>query len=152
MKGRAALLVHGSTLAIGATGVVWAWMRYLYDAGPEPDDPEFLLEWTGSHAAEPVVRTLHLVAAPVAIFAIGLLWATHIAPRLFRPWARRVTGASLVALFGPMVLSGVLLQTAATPEQRTLWAWVHGLSSTVWLFGYLVHQLRPKARHAGPGA
>ena len=148
MKRSTSILVHASTLAIGVTGLVWGWMRYVYDPGPEPDDPELLFDWTGAHAAEPLVRTLHLIAAPVAVFAVAYIWASHVAPRLLRPWARRATGLTIAALFGPMVLSGVLLQTASTPEQRDLWVWVHGLSSTAWVLGYVVHQLRPRTRRA----
>lgn len=144
MKTSHARFLHASTLAIGGTGLVWAWMRFLYDAGPEPEDLELLLEWTGSHPAEPLVRTLHLVAAPLSVFAVGLIWAGHVAPRLLKPWARRMTGLTLALLMGPMVLSGVLLQTAASPESRDIWLWVHLASSGVWLLGYLVHQLRPR--------
>ncbi len=146
MKRPTSILVHATTFALGATGVVWGWMRYVYDAGPEPDDPVLMLEWTGAHAAEPLVRMLHLIAAPLAVFAVGFIWASHVAPRLLRPWARRMTGLSLAALLAPMVLSGVLLQTASSPEQRTLWVWVHGISSAVWVLAYVVHQLRPRTR------
>ncbi len=131
--------MHASTLAIGLTGALWAWMRYVWDAGPEPLDPELLMEWTGVHPGEPWTRTLHLLAAPFAVFAVGVIWQSHVAPRALKPWARRRTGLLLVLLFGPMVLSGVLLQTAASEESRTLWVWVHGLTGGLWFFGYGAH-------------
>lgn len=133
--------VHASTLAIGATGLVWAWMAYAWDPGLEPLDPELLLDWADRHPAEPLVRTLHLVAAPLSVFAVGLVWSSHVAPRLRRKWPRRATGLVLALLFAPMALSGVLLQTAASPEARELWVWVHGVSAAVWLGAYLGHQL-----------
>ena len=49
-----------------------------------------------------------------------------------------------------MVISGVLLQTASTVEQRSVWVWVHGVSSGVWAVGYLAHQLRPGRRRVEP--
>jgi len=131
---------------VSATGVVWGWMRYVYDPGPEPQDPELLMTWTDVHPWEPLTRTLHIVTAPLLVFAVGLIWRSHVAPRLFRPFERSATGLALALLFAPMVLSGVLLQTAATPEARTFWVWFHGISSSVWALCYLVHQVRLRRR------
>ena len=47
----------------------------------------------------------------------------------------------------PMVVSGVALQTATSPESRELWIWTHGISSTLWVLAYLAHQV---ARGSGP--
>ena len=121
-------------------------MRYFYDPGPEPADPELLMTWTDVHPGEPLTRTLHLLTAPLLVFAVGLIWRSHVAPRLFRPFERRATGLALAILFAPMVLSGVLLQTSATPEARTFWVWFHGISSSVWAVCYLVHQIRLRRR------
>lgn len=144
MKRSTARLVHLSTLGIVLTGAAWAWMAYLWTPGAEPDDLELLLEWTGVHEWLPATRTLHLFAAPVAVFAVGAIWFTHVAPRLFKPWKRRLTGTVLALLMGPMVLSGIALQTAASPEARELWVWVHGVSSAVWTAAYLGHLLMPR--------
>ena len=141
MKRGVARFVHASAFAIGVTGLAWAWMAYLWDPGPEPEDPEQMLEWTGLHPSLPLVRDLHLLAAPLAVFAVGLIWTSHVAPRLRKPWARRRTGLALAILFAPMVVSGVLLQTATSEEARTLWVWVHAISATIWIVAYLVHQL-----------
>lgn len=138
--------LHLATAGVAATGLLWAWMAYVWSAGPEPEDPERLLEWTGIHPRLPLVRTLHLFAAPFAVFAVGLIWVNHVAPRLLRPWARRRTGLILAGLMGPMVLSGIALQTASSPEARDVWVWVHGLSSGVWILGYLAHQRGRRAR------
>ncbi|QDV08323.1 hypothetical protein Poly30_38610 [Planctomycetes bacterium Poly30] len=139
MKPGVRRFLHLATLAIGGTGLLWAWQRHLWDAGPEPLDPELLLEWTGVHPWEPITRTLHLLAAPASIFAVGIIWQAHVAPRLWKPWARRRTGLTLALLFAPMVFSGVLLQTATSPDLRTLWLWVHLVTGFVWFFGYGVH-------------
>lgn len=138
--------LHGATAGVAVTGLLWAWMAYIWSAGPEPEDPELLLDWTGIHPQLPLVRTLHLFAAPFAVFAVGLIWANHVAPRFFRPWARRRTGLVVACLMGPMVLSGIALQTASSPELRDVWVWAHGLSSSVWVLGYLGHQRARRAR------
>jgi len=141
LKRSVARFVHASAFAVGASGLVWAWMAYAWDPGPEPVDPEALLDWQGRHPAESLVRDLHLVAAPLLVFAVGLIWVSHVAPRLRRKWARRTTGLALALLFAPMVLSGVMLQTTTTAEGRALWAWAHGLSAGVWTLAYVAHQL-----------
>lgn len=149
MKPGARWLLNLSMLAAGGTGLVWAYCAYLWEPGPEPDDPELLLEWTGQHPWVPLVRTAHLFAVPALVFAVGLIWASHVAPRLTRAWARRRTGLLLAALMTPMVVSGVALQTAVSPESRNLWVWTHGISSALWVVAYLAHQV---ARGHGPRA
>jgi len=141
-----ARLLHIASFLVIGSGAIWAYLRYVHDLGPEPEDPVLAMEWSGIHPWEPALRNLHLVAAPLLVFAVGLIWSGHVAPRLLRPWARRATGLGLALLFGPMVLTGVLLQVAESEASRTLWAWAHGLSSLVWAGAYLAHQLRPKGR------
>ncbi|QDV08320.1 hypothetical protein Poly30_38570 [Planctomycetes bacterium Poly30] len=49
-----------------------------------------------------------------------------------------------------MVFSGVLLQTATSPDLRNLWLWVHLVTGFVWFFGYGVHIALPRPSPAGP--
>lgn len=141
-----ARLLHIASLLVIGSGAIWAYLRYVHDLGPEPEDPVLAMEWSGVHPWEPTLRDLHLIAAPLLVFAVGLIWSGHVAPRLFRPWARRATGLGLALLFAPMVLSGVLLQVAESEGSRLTWAWVHGISSLVWAVAYLGHQLRSRRR------
>lgn len=147
MKSSARWLLHLSMLVAGGTGLLWAYCAYLWDPGPEPEDLELLMEWTGQHPWVPMLRTVHLFSVPLLVFAVGLIWSSHVAPRLTRAWARRRTGLALTALMAPMVISGVALQTSASPEARTVWVWVHGVSSGLWVLAYLGHQV---ARGRGP--
>jgi hypothetical protein len=142
-----ARLLHIASFLVIGSGAIWAYLRYVHDLGPEPEDPVLAMEWSGVHPWEPSLRNLHLLAAPLLVFAVGLIWSGHVAPRLFRPWARRATGLSLALLFGPMVITGVLLQVAESEASRTLWAWAHGISSLVWAAAYLAHQLGSRRRH-----
>ena len=132
--------LHASTLLIGLTGLIWAWMRYVWSAGPEPEDPELMMTWTGIHPKEPLMRTLHLLAAPLSVFAVGIVWQGHVAPRLGkRRYARRYTGHLLAGLFFPMVISGVLLQTASSEEMRNAMVYTHAISGSAWFFFYGAH-------------
>ncbi len=151
MSRLSARLLHIASFLVIGSGAIWAYLRYVHDLGPEPEDPVLAMEWSGIHPWEPSLRDLHLLAAPLLVFAVGLIWSGHVAPRLFRPWARRATGLGLALLFGPMVITGILLQVAESEASRTLWAWAHGISSLVWAAAYLAHQLRPKRRRVALG-
>ena len=93
-RSSAQLLRIASLLVIGS-GAIWAYLRYVHDLGPEPEDPVLAMEWSGVHPWEPSLRNLHLLTAPLLVFAVGVIWSGHVAPRLFRPWARRATGLGL---------------------------------------------------------
>ncbi len=123
-----AWFLHVATLLVGGGGLVYAWMRYL----ARPDDPFAVV----NHPWQPAVQHLHVLAAPLLVFAIGLIWKAHAWPG--RPAARRRAPeravSRLVATAAPMIASGYLLQTAT----------VSGLASG--LAGDPPRRLRPLAR------
>ncbi len=129
--------LHATTALVGLTGLVYAYMRYL----AEPEDPFALV----NHPREPLLRDLHIVFAPLLVFACGWVWQEHVWKRVrsrFR--ARRASGLTLFVSAAPMILSGYFLQVSAEPLWRDLWIVVHLLTSAVWLGGYLLHQLAPR--------
>lgn len=134
---------HISNLLVGGTGLVYAAMRYLM----KPEDPYAIVH----HPWQPHVQHLHIVFAPLLVFAVGLSWQRHIAPRLRRRDMQRYrSGLTAVFTLVPMVLSGYLLQTTIDDNWRNLWVIVHVSSSILWLIGSVAHQLQPKeAPNAG---
>lgn len=133
-------LQHGSNLLVGGTGLVYGWMRYF----AESQDPFALV----NHPLQPDLQHMHVLCAPLLVFAAGMIWPRHVWSRLrsgFSP--RRPTGLVLAISLAPMVLSGYLLQVSVDELWRSIWIWIHGLVSCLWLVGYLVHQLsaRPPA-------
>jgi hypothetical protein len=136
-------LLHASNLAVGGTGLVYAWMRYL----ARPAD-EFAVV---NHPWQPAVQHLHVLVAPLLVFALGLVWTEHVWRRVrtgFR--ARRRTGLALLGLFAPMALSGYLLQISVEEGWRTAWIWIHVATSLLWIGSYLVHQLSKRPVSAAP--
>jgi hypothetical protein len=135
------LFFHLAAVLVGGTGVVYAWMVYLV----QPSDPYARV----NHPLQPQVQHLHVLAAPLLVFAAGLIWRRHI-------WAslrsgvrqRRRSGVGLALTLVPMIASGYLLQTAVDPPWRRAWSLLHLVASALWLLGYLAHQLqwlrRPK--------
>jgi hypothetical protein len=124
--------VHLSTLLVGGTGLVYAWMRYLVT----PVDPYSAV----NHPLQPATQHLHVLAAPFLVFATGLIWRNHV----WSHWKkgvpqRRRSGLALIASVAPMVVSGYLLQTAVGDGWRKAWVVVHVTTSLLFLAGYLGH-------------
>ena len=124
--------LHAATLLVGGTGLVYAWMKYWL----EPSDPYAVV----NHPLQPQVQHLHVLAAPLLVFGVGILWREH----AWKHWRRGVrsgrrSGASMLLTAAPMVVSGYLIQTTVTEQWRAAWVVVHLVASGLWLAGYLGH-------------
>jgi hypothetical protein len=145
-----AWFLHVAPLLVGGGGLVYAWMRFVL----RPEDPFAVV----NHPWQPTVQHLHVLAAPLLIFGIALIWKAHVwAGVRLRVAARRRSGLALFATAAPMIASGYLLQTATVPYWRQAWLVIHLVASALWLAGYLAHQVssrlvrRPASgRHASP--
>ncbi len=140
------VLLHVANFAVCGSGLVYAWMRYL----TEPAD-----EWAVvNHPWQPHVQHLHVLAAPLLVFAVGLIWSSHIIEKARNGRTNRIAGVGLIALFAPMAASGYLLQVAVDPGWRGTWMWVHLISSLLWVVVFLAHQaqaLRRGGEHSATG-
>lgn len=137
MSRHQAFFVHLANLAVSGTGVVYAWMRYL----AEPAD-----EWAVvNHPWQPHLQHLHVLFAPLLVFAMGLIWSAHVVGKMKNGTTNRSAGIGLTALFLPMAASGYLLQVSVDPGWRRIWISVHVVSSLAWVAVFLVHQLRALA-------
>lgn len=129
-----AWFLHASTLLVGATGLVYGWMRYFATS----DDPFSLVD----HPQQPLLRDLHIVFAPLLVFACGVVWLGHIWVRVRSDFpTRRRTGVLLACLVAPMIASGYLLQVTIDETWKTVWIWLHVASSLGWTAGLVVHLL-----------
>ncbi len=121
-----------ATLAAGGSGVVYAVMRFLL----RPQDPWSVV----NHPWQPAVQHLHVLAAPLLVFAVGLIWERHVVEQ----WRsgegrRRSSGALLAVLFVLMAASGYLLQVSVDETWRGLWSAAHVAASTAWLGVFAGH-------------
>lgn len=138
-----AWLLHLSSLAVGGTGLVYAWMRYL----ATPEDPFAVV----GHPWQGAVQHLHLLGAPLSVLAIGSLLRLHAwtALRLGVRDGRR-SGLLLLASALPMIASGYLLQVTGEPGWRSVWVGVHLVASGLWIAGHVAHAWRAvRARGSG---
>lgn len=137
MTRRTAWFLHLSTILVGGSGLIFAWMLYLL----EPTDPYALV----SHPRQPDVQHLHVLTAPFLVFGCGILWIGHIWSRIRSGYqGRRKTGIALTVLVIPMILSGYLLQVSVDEALRDFWIIAHVATSCLWLIVYAVHQLSPR--------
>jgi len=128
-----AFFVHLANLAVSGTGLVYAWMRYL----AEPAD-----EWAVvNHPWQPHLQHLHVLFAPLLVFAMGLIWSAHVVGKMKNGPANRSAGIGLTALFLPMAASGYLLQVSVDPGWRLTWMLVHVVASVLWMVAFVVHQV-----------
>ena len=136
MTGPEKALHHVSNALVAGTGVVYAWMLYLLT----PEDAFALV----NHPWQPELQSLHILFAPLLVFAVGFSWQNHVWMRLrFGFPHKRRTGLAMLALFLPMVGSGYGLQVAVDDSFRTAWLWTHLVSSGLWVLVYIVHRLLP---------
>lgn len=130
---------HASNLLVGGTGLIYAWMLFFATS-----DEEFSV-W--NHPWQGATHDLHLVLAPLLALSFGIIWVAHASKRLKRKQKPgRITGLALCISFLPMLFSAYLLQIAIDEEWRSIWKWVHLLTSLFWVSGYAMHQLRPKRK------
>lgn len=127
--------LHLGALLTGLSGLGYGWLRYFKQVqgefGPEP------------HPLQSLVQHAHVLAAPLLLFALGMTVRGHLSTKL-RAGTRegRRTGLGAGLLIAPMVLAGYLVQVATAPMWRTAFAWVHGISSLLFLLSYIGHGLR----------
>ena len=139
---------HAANVLVGLSGLIYFYMAWLMT----PSDPWSVV----NHPWQPEVQHLHVLLAPLLVFAVGLMWHGHVLLRWRLAGALRAdSGSLLLLLFVPMVASGYALQISSEEAWRTGWAWVHVVSSGLWVASYGVHYARRRARlaraaHPGP--
>lgn len=128
-------LQYGANLLVIATGSVYAVMRYFL----QPID-----EWAViNHPWQPYVQHLHVLTAPLLVFACGLIWHRHVAGRIAAEEHRQgVSGPGLAVALVPMIASGYLLQTTSAASWRQAWLVLHLVSSGLWTLLVATHFLR----------
>lgn len=128
------IAVHAANLLVIGTGIIYAVMRYLL----EPVD-----EWAVvNHPWQPHLQHLHVLAAPALVFAVGLIWSSHVVTKLRNGRRARWSGLILVAGFAPMAVSGYAIQVTIGESWRAAWIVIHLVSSGMWIIAFVFHLVR----------
>jgi hypothetical protein len=138
-------LLWSSTAAVAVTGIVFGWMKYFLAT----DDPYAVVH----HPLQPLVLKLHVLSAPVLVFALGVVYTRHVVRQWRLGRARgRPSGIGIVTTLLPMVLSGYLIQTVSSESWLFRVAMLHVVASLAYLAVLLFHQAAAwrQARHPVP--
>lgn len=116
----------------GASGIVYGVMKYFL-AGTNPDSRL-------GHPWQPVVLAVHVLAAPIAVFGLGLLWRSHALNRLqLGEREGRASGLAILRLAPPLVFSGYLVQVLTGDPLRKGTGWLHAALGVVFGLAFVLH-------------
>ncbi len=110
--------LYGSTIVTAASGLTYFVMKRFL----ESSDPWAVI----NHPLEPWALKLHILSAPLMLFATGLITTQHIWRSLKSslPTGRH-SGRAASYAFVPLVLSGYLIQAITSPLTLEVLAWAH---------------------------
>jgi hypothetical protein len=133
------LLLAAGGLGTFVTGLVFAWMKYFLTT----DDPYAVIH----HPWQPAVLKLHILFAPVLVFAVGLVFTQHV----WRQWrsgrpAGKRSGLGTMLTVGPMVFSGYLIQVVPGGGVLSWVIGVHLVTGTTYFLTYAGHRAMMRLR------
>ncbi len=130
-----------ATLLVGASGLALGSMKYLM----RTDDPYAVV----NHPLQPLALKLHVLSAPLLVFALGLVYRKHIWSHWVSAQPRgRGSGVTAWLTLLPMILSGYWIQVAT---DRGWLRWIvgtHLVFGGAYLVGFVLHQLRVRVGRA----
>ena len=127
-------LSHISTIVVTVSGTAYFWMKYAI----ETDDPFSIV----NHPWQPAMLGLHVVAAPVLVFVVGMMVQSHIQKKLESGTrANRASGLVSMVTMPVMIVSGYMLQVVTSPLLANVALTLHLASSLVFALTYVAHQV-----------
>jgi uncharacterized membrane protein AbrB (regulator of aidB expression) len=112
------------------TGAAWLILHFFFqqtsDFGNAP------------HPWQPPLLVVHGICAVVATFFIGWVVGTHVEAR-WRREPNRVTGITLLSLFGTLAVTGLCSYYVTAESVRNGAAWLHELLGALAVVPALVH-------------
>ena len=137
MKRWAVVLNHLACAFAGLSGIAYGVMKYFL-TGSDPDSR------VGHPWQQPMLK-LHALAAPFLVFALGLVFSGHALARLkggVDPG--RASGAGLLGLAVPLILTGALIQVLTGDVARQWTGWIHAALGAVYILAYAAHMLKKR--------
>ena len=122
-----------STAIVGLSGLVCAVMKYLMT----PVDPYAVV----NHPLQPWVLDTHVLAAPLMIFAIGLIAQDHILAQVRKRQNGKGRLSGLLALWCllPMLSTGYLIQVTTNESLRYAFVVIHLSTGGLYLILFAAH-------------
>lgn len=137
--------VWSTTLLTAATGIGFYWTKYLAVS----TDPFSVI----NHPLQPVFLKLHILVAPLFLFALGTVAIRHIW-RHIRTGVRHSRKSGLITALsvGPMILTGYLLQVLTGEGWLRAMALSHVGFGLLYLSGIGLHQWFLRRPESAPAA
>ena len=133
MTGFERILLIGSSALTALTGTVYGIMKYFLVSS----DPFAVI----NHPWQPFFLKAHILAAPVMVFAVGIVFRRHVIDRWRSGSAKgRRSGAMITGLFLPMVLSGYLIQVVTGGLLLEGMVWSHLITAASFVAGFGKHR------------
>lgn len=131
-------------VAVIVSGTGYGVLRYLMASTDE---------WgVAAHPLEPLALKLHVLSAPLLVFALGLIALRHIVAHLRqRQRDGRRSGLTAVVSVLPMIASGYAIQVVTHERWLLTLAWIHGVTGVAFAVGALTHFVVLR-RHWRPAA
>jgi hypothetical protein len=133
--------VWSTSAATFVTGLIYLWMKYMLVS----DDPLAVM----NHPWQGAVLKAHILVAPLLVFSIGLVALRHVWRHLRANMQDgRRSGLLTVALLGPMIATGYLIQTITSQGWLRAMALSHMGLGLLYGVGLLAHQFAAGGRKA----
>ena len=133
MNGFERFMLWGSSILVGISGVILGLMKYLMTVA----DPYAVV----NHPLQPLMLKIHIVSAPLLVFAIGIVFVNHIWEQWRAGLVRgRISGLWTLLTFVPMVFSGYLIQAVTHEGWLLAMVVVHVIAGITFLIGFFAHQ------------
>lgn len=135
---------HGALVAVSLSGLVYGVFKY-FVSSPDPDSRV-------GHPLQIAMLKAHVLAAPLAVFGLGLLLRRHALTRLrLGETEGRRTGVVLFWLAAPLVVTGYLVQVLVSTGAVHAAGWSHAGLGAIFLLGYAFHPKRKAPPSNGNG-
>ena len=133
--------VWSTSLMTTATGLVYLWMKYLL----APSEPWAVIH----HPLQPLVLKLHIVTAPLLVFAVGMIATRHVWKHYRSRLSRgRRSGIGTMLVLAPMVASGYLIQVLTGEGWVRAMAVGHIATGLGYAAALVLHQVAVRRRAA----
>jgi hypothetical protein len=123
---------HAAIVAVSLSGLAYGILKY-FVPGSDPDSRI-------GHPWQPVMLKAHILLAPMAVFAIGLIFRRHALARVRDGEPNgRLSGSVMFWLLLPLTVTGYLVQVFVETTPVRAAAWSHAGLGVLFLLGYALH-------------
>jgi hypothetical protein len=135
VKRWAVVLNHLACAFVGLSGIAYGVMKYFLSGSD--------LDSRVGHPWQPPMLKVHVLTAPFLVFVLGLVFSGHALARLKGGEdPGRASGAGLLALAAPLILTGPLVQVLTGEAARRWTGWIHAALGVVYVVAYAGHLLK----------